>query len=188
MGKANQLPDLSGIADKLELKAGESVEEKYREFLELVRHGRYRLDELADGLGINGVEVEYIVRVAEQHGDVVREGYTTMDLYTIHLTEKGNEKVKNLTDAEQVFAKFDMMERDWKVLQIIDKHGPCTAQTILEEYPEEIAPMKLIPSVNHLVRIDYCDEAGLWRRKLSLTDEGTTTIDQVRNQLDATSK
>ena len=183
MNEAEQIPDLTEAADHFELEEGETVNQKYIEFLELLRYGRNRLDELADGLGINGVEAEQFVRAAEQHGDVVREGYMGMALYTIHLTDQGGEKVSDLTATQQVLSEYDMTERDWAVLEIIESHGPCTAQTLLEEYPKEIAPMKLIPSVNHLVRVGYCDESGLWRRGLSLTDDGADVIAAVRESL-----
>ena len=182
MNDTTQLPDFANIADKFKIEEGETLEEKYIEFLDLLRHGRYRLDEIADGLGISGVEAEYLVQIAEQNGDVTRDNYSWMGLYTIFLTEKGRMKLPDLTGFQQVLSNYDITERDWNVLSILENHKSSTAQTILEAYPKSIAPVKLIPSVNHLVRLNYCNESGLWRRELTLTNNGKTTIKEIRSQ------
>ena len=182
MSDTVQFPDFTDAADKLKLEEDETLEEKYVEFLDLLRHGRYRLDEIADGLGISGVEAEYLVQIAEQNGDVTRDNYSWMGLYTIFLTERGSKKLPDLTEFQRILSNHDMTERDWNVLLILENHESSTAQTILEAYPESIAPVKLIPSVNHLVRLNYCNESGLWRRELTLTDNGKTTIEEIRSQ------
>lgn len=182
MSESTQFPDFPNAADKLKLEEDETPKEKYIEFLNLLRHGRYRLDEIADGLGISGVEAEYLVRIAEQNGDVTRDDYSLMGLYTIFLTSQGEEKLPELNEFQQTLSNYDMMERDWNVLSILENNESSTAQSILEAYPEEIAPLKLIPSVNHLVRLDYCNESGLWRRELSITEKGKKTVEEIRSQ------
>lgn len=180
----SRVPDLSAVSTKLELEEGETAEGKYVELLDLARHGRYRLDELADGLGISGVEVEHIVGAAEREGDLFRDGYSGMALYSIRLTEQGREKILDLSDREADLAEYGLTRRDWETLKILAVHDSCSAQDILEHYPGEIAPMKLIPVVNYLVRRGYCDESGLWRRIVQITDEGRSVVEELREDAD----
>jgi hypothetical protein len=62
MSDTSIAPDLEGIRDRFELEGEETVEGKYEELLKFVQSGRNRTDELADGLGLSGVETEYLIQ------------------------------------------------------------------------------------------------------------------------------
>lgn len=180
-------PDLSAVHDRFELEEDETPEGKYEELLTFVHSGRSRTDELADGLGVSGVEAEYLIQEAEKAGDVAREGYTGAKLYTVFITSQGAQKLPEISERDSKLAEYNLTALDWEVLCIVGENGPCTVQTIREELEREIAPIKLVPVINHLDRVGYCESSGLWRRYADVTDRGASVIDAVeRDVVDAT--
>lgn len=176
-------PDLEGIRDRFELEGGETVEEKYEELLTFVHTGRNRTDELADGLGLSGVEAEYLIREAEKTGDITRDGYTGKKLYTILITSQGESKLPEISETDARLAEYNLTELDYEVLRIVVDVGPCTIQPVLEEFSIDLAPIKLIPVINHLVREEYCESSGLWRRYVEATDEGRSVVETVEREV-----
>jgi hypothetical protein len=183
MSELSATPDLDGIRDRFELEEGETLEEKYEELLTFVQSGRNQMDELADGLGLSGVETEYLVREAEKTGDVTREGYTGKKLYTIWITDQGEEKLPEISETGATLAEYNLTELDYEVLKIITDVGPCTIQPVLEELSTDLAPIKLIPVLNHLVREGYCESSGLWRRYVETTIEGRDLVETLDREI-----
>jgi DNA-binding MarR family transcriptional regulator len=183
MSETSIAPDLEGIRDRFELEEEETVEGKYEELLKFVQSGRNRTDELADGLGLSGVETEYLIREGEKNGDVVRDGYTGKKLYTIRITSQGESKLPEISETDAKLAEYNLTELDYKVLKIIADVGPCTIQPILKEFSIDIPPIKVIPVLNHLVRENYCESSGLWRRYVEITDRGQSVIEIVEREV-----
>lgn len=163
------------VAANVDLE-NQSVDEAIDELLSLVREGRTHLDELTDSLGITAVKAEELVRAAEQTGLVVRPGYSGMNLYTVELTTAGESRLPELSPREQALAEHDMNDRDYRVLQIVADRGKSSTKEILSALDENLAPMKLIPVVNHLVQEGYLAESGLWRRYVTVTDTGQQAL------------
>ncbi|WP_306061814.1 helix-turn-helix domain-containing protein [Natronococcus wangiae] len=176
-------PDLEGVRDRFQLEGDETVETKYEELLTFVHTGRNRTDELADGLGLSGVETEYLIREAEKNGDLTRDGYTGTKLYTIRITDQGAAKLPAISETDARLAEYNLTELDYEVLRIVADAGPCTIQPVLEELSTDLAPIKLIPVINHLVREDYCESSGLWRRYVEVTSEGRDVLEAVEREV-----
>ncbi|WP_227377841.1 hypothetical protein [Haladaptatus halobius] len=176
-------PDLEEIHDRFELEGDETVEEKYEELLKFVHSGRNRTDELADGLGLSGVETEYLIREAEKNGDLARDGYTGKKLYTILITSQGQAKLPAISEIDAKLAEYNLTELDYEVLKIVANVGSCTVQPILEELSVDLAPIKLIPVINHLIRENYCESSGLWRRYVEVTNEGRSVIETAEHEV-----
>lgn len=183
MSEATVAPNLQEIRDRFQLEGDETVEGKYEELLTFVQSGRNRTDELADGLGLSGVETEYLIREAEKDGDLIRDGYTGKKLYTIRITDRGEAKLPEISEIDAELAAYNLTELDYEVLAIVADVGPCTIQPILEELSVDLAPIKLIPVINHLVRVGYCESSGLWRRYVAVTDEGRSVVETVENEV-----
>lgn len=183
MSKTAIAPDLTAIDGKCELEEGETLEEKYEELLTFVQSGRNRTDELADGMGLSGVEAEYLIQEAEKAGDLTRDGYTGKKLYTIRITEQGEEKLPEISETAARLAEYNLTELDYEVLEIIADVGPCTIQPVLEELSADLPPIKLIPVLNHLVREEYCESSGLWRRYVEITAEGRSVIETIEREV-----
>ncbi|NGM70659.1 hypothetical protein G6M89_16880 [Natronolimnobius sp. AArcel1] len=178
-------PDLSSVHDRFELEDDETVESKYEELLTFLQSGRTRTDELADGLGLSGVETEYLIQEAEKHGDLTRAGYTGSKLYTIRITAQGESKLPDISEQDAALAEYNLTTLDYEVLEIVADIGPCTVQPILETLSVDIAPIKLIPVINHLVREGYCESSGLWRRRVEITDTGAAVLERASDAVTA---
>jgi len=158
---------------------GRTTSELLEALLGLLREGRTRLDELADGVGLSGVDTERLVRAAELQGDVARDGYTGERLYTVRITDQGLAKLPPLTEREATLAEYDLAERDVDVLVAVAAAGPCTASTIRERMTDPLDPVALIPVMTHLVREGYLDESGLLRRYVAITPVGQEALDDI---------
>lgn len=183
MSKTAVAPDLAAIDGKFELEEEETLEEKYEELLTFVQSGRNRTDELADGLGLSGVEAEYLIQEAEKAGDVTRDGYTGKKLYTIRITDQGEEKLPEISEVDAQLAEYNLTQLDYEVLEIIADVGPCTIQPVLENLSADLPPIKLIPVLNHLVREEYCESSGLWRRYVEITPEGQSVLKTIEQEV-----
>jgi predicted transcriptional regulator len=171
---ATELPD----AIDVELEERTPVE-AIDELLALVREGRTYMDEIADSLGVTAVKAEELVRVAERAGLLVRRGYSGMNLYEVELTRQGDERLPELSEREATLAEHDLNELDYQVLRTVDDLGKSSSKSILTHLERDLAPMKLIPIVNHLVQVGYLSESGLWRRYVAITTAGEETLEAL---------
>ncbi|AFZ72117.1 hypothetical protein [Natronobacterium gregoryi] len=179
---SDQIDDEREIDVELEGDTERSPEQLLADLLRLVREGRTRMDALADSLELSAVDTERLVAAAETQGDVMRAGYTGGDLYTIHLTEQGATKLPSRSIREVRLARHDLAERDLEVLRAVDAVGRCTATTVREHLDNALSPMELIPIVTHLVREDYLEESGWFRRYVELTPAGESVLEAIENE------
>jgi len=168
------------VAEKIDLdtETERSTDELLSDLRRLLREGRNRMDELADSLGLSAVDTERLIRAAEQAGDVTRDGYTGLGLYTVRLTDQGAGKLPELSEREEELARHTLAERDLRVLVAVGEKR-CSMAEVRERMDEPLPPVELVPVVTHLVREGYLDESGLLRRYVELTPEGREVVSEL---------
>jgi len=167
----------------LDVETGRSTDELLSDLRQLIHEGRNQMDELADSLGLSAVDTERLVRAAEMRGDVTRDGYSGLWMYTVRLTEQGADRLPEMTERDKRLAEYGLAERDLKVLAAIKNlDSECTMIEIREEMNQPPRPVELIPVITHLVREGYLEESGLLRRRVELTRQGEVTLWEVEEE------
>ncbi len=141
--------------------------------LKMLRIGHCYMSDLTDFLGVDSKKSGEAVEALDQGGYIVRAGMTGSKFYTFDITEKGLAALPALPPQEAAMAEDYLTPLYAGLLKTVMEHPEQQSQYAAAN---NIRSMQMSAICSHLTRRGYVIEKGVFRRKLRITEKGTTAV------------
>ncbi len=145
-----------------------------RKILKDIYLGYNTMAEISDLLGTDSSVSNTLIEDLDKKYLINREKYTGPGFYTFEITSKGMEYV-DLNEQELQIAPDQVSVEDLKFLQLVQQ-GPHILQQYLIQH--EYDSLKASAILSKLIKQNYLKEYGMWRRKVSITENGRIIVNK----------
>lgn len=141
--------------------------------LQMIRLGHLYMADITDALGVDSKVSNAAIENLDQGGYIVRAGMTGSRFYTFSVTDKGAAALPALAGKEAEMATACLDPKYVELLDLVKNHPETQADFVKRN---AIKSMHMASISSHLTRQGYIVEAGIFRRKLRITEKGIAAV------------
>lgn len=156
-----------------EAPAGVKASDEEKQVLDLIRKGYNTMGEITDYLQVDSYISNDLIESLDQKRLIQRGKLFGADFYKFELTAAGKKLLPTITDKEDKLLTANITVEEAGLLAAI-KEGKEAMYAYVESHG--LNSLKASTLIAKLVKFGYLNEAGLMKRKLSVTEKGNQVL------------
>lgn len=146
--------------------------------LKLIKQGYNTMAEISDILEVDSSISNSIIEKLDSNRLIIREALVGAGFYTFKLTPLGEKYIPEMEDIGAQLAEENLSFEDIRILRAVFE-----GEESLKRYfaQSKINSLKFSAFVGKLIRQGLLKEGGLWKRKIWITEKGSSVLERYKS-------